>query len=209
MRRRAWRFWRRVRNSCRPLPIYFGGRPCRLHAEDMRNQQVVEALLSLFADRRGLHPRSDRLAESCPPPAGVGRDGALALKRGYLELLLLIEPVRALDLAVQPGRPGSDIDVADIVLLEMPVKAGLELSAVVPAGLGHTPRQPAGLPKESTARQPSDSVRFWSWTLSGQREPECHLSPGTSQLPLRQEGRLVFPHVGAAGTIADDDAVPV
>ena len=45
--------------------------------------------------------------------------------------LLGVDPVRALDLAVQPRRRRPDVDVLDPTVEDMPVELGLELRAVV------------------------------------------------------------------------------
>jgi len=45
--------------------------------------------------------------------------------------LLVINAVRAFDLAIQPRRPGSDVHVADVQAFEVPVESRLELGPVV------------------------------------------------------------------------------
>src|SRR5688572_25295440 len=55
--------------------------------------------------------------------------------------LLVIDPVRALDLAVWVGRSRADVDVANIQALEVPVEMRPELSAVIGLDHGHTERQ--------------------------------------------------------------------
>lgn len=45
--------------------------------------------------------------------------------------LLIVDPVRSLDLAVEMRRARADVDVADIVGGKMAVKLGLKLGAVV------------------------------------------------------------------------------
>jgi len=57
--------------------------------------------------------------------------------------LLVVDAMRTLDLAVEPRRTRSDVHVADVELLEVPVKARLELGAVVGLDEVHAKRQPA------------------------------------------------------------------
>src|SRR5829696_8405604 len=45
--------------------------------------------------------------------------------------LFAVDAVGALDLAVEPGRPGLDVDMADAPIQDMPVEAGTELNPVV------------------------------------------------------------------------------
>src|SRR5580765_4422386 len=49
--------------------------------------------------------------------------------------LLVIDTVRPLDLAIEMRRPGPNVDMADVLRFQMPVKARLEFGAVV--GLNH------------------------------------------------------------------------
>jgi hypothetical protein len=42
-----------------------------------------------------------------------------------------VDAMGALDLAVKPGRPGLDVDMAGALVQDMPVEAGAELDAVV------------------------------------------------------------------------------
>jgi hypothetical protein len=44
--------------------------------------------------------------------------------------LLGVDSMRALDLAVEPGRSWLDVDMADALVQDMPVEAGAELDAV-------------------------------------------------------------------------------
>jgi hypothetical protein len=44
--------------------------------------------------------------------------------------LLGVDSMRALDLAVEPGRSWLDVDMADALVQDMPVEAGAELGAV-------------------------------------------------------------------------------
>ena len=45
--------------------------------------------------------------------------------------LLIIDPMGSFDLAVQMWRPRPDVHMADVAFFEMPVKVGLEFSAIV------------------------------------------------------------------------------
>ena len=45
--------------------------------------------------------------------------------------LFLVDPVRSFHFAVEPWRLGSDVDVADALVGDMPVEPGLELGAIV------------------------------------------------------------------------------
>src|SRR5688572_25095066 len=55
--------------------------------------------------------------------------------------LLVVDAVRALDFAVQPRRSWSDVHVANVLRLEMPVEFGLEFGAVVSLDDEHSKRQ--------------------------------------------------------------------
>ena len=57
--------------------------------------------------------------------------------------LLVVDPVRPLDLAVQPGGPRADLRVVDIAFLQVPMKLGLELGPIVGLDDVHPKRQPA------------------------------------------------------------------
>jgi hypothetical protein len=48
--------------------------------------------------------------------------------------LLIVDAMRAVDFPVQMWRPGANVDVTDVALLEMPVKLGLKLRAIVGSG---------------------------------------------------------------------------
>ena len=56
--------------------------------------------------------------------------------------LLVVDAVRPLDFAIQVRRARTDVDVADVPRLEVPVELGLELGAVVGLDDVHTKRQP-------------------------------------------------------------------
>ena len=45
--------------------------------------------------------------------------------------LLVVDPVRPRDLAVQPRRSRTDVRVLDIAFLQVPMKLGLELGSIV------------------------------------------------------------------------------
>lgn len=74
--------------------------------------------------------RSGEVLEALPlPEFDFKIDDTLVAEE--MAKLLLVRPMRSLDLAVQLGRARLDLGVADAEVLDLPVELRLELSAVV------------------------------------------------------------------------------